>query len=413
MGLLLSIGGIGQIYLSLRKTMLSVKNLDFRGKRVFLRVDFNVPLDDEGNIRDDTRIKAALHTLNYLLDQEARVVIASHLGRPKGKFNPKLSLKPVAKRLAELISREVILAPDVIGDEVEKLKRELDENQVLLLENLRFHAEERANDPDFSRRLAHDIDYYVNDAFGACHRSHASVVAITQYVDKAVAGFLVQKEVDYLSKAVHSPEKPYIAILGGAKVSDKIPVIENLLNKADDLLIGGAMAYTFFRAQGFDVGRSLVEEDIKNTALEVLKNAEEKGSRFYLPTDHVVASKPDPEAETQTLDSFPIPSDLMALDIGPKTIEKYKEIIATAKTIFWNGPMGVFEFEKFSQGTMRIAEAVADAQALSIIGGGDSVAAVYKAGVSEKISHISTGGGASLEFIANEILPGIEALSEK
>lgn len=393
--------------------MLSVKNLDFRGKRVFLRVDFNVPLDDEGNIRDDTRIKAALPTLNYLLDQEAKVVIASHLGRPKGKFNPKLSLKPVAKRLAELISREVILAPDVIGDKVDKLKRELDENQVLLLENLRFHAEERANDPDFSRRLAHDIDYYVNDAFGACHRSHASVVAITQYVDKAVAGFLVQKEVDYLSKAVHSPEKPYIAILGGAKVLDKIPVIENLLNKADDLLIGGAMAYTFFRAQGFDVGRSLVEEDIKNTALEVLKNAEEKGSRFYLPTDHVVASKPDPEAETQTLDSFPIPSDLMALDIGPKTIEKYKEIIATAKTIFWNGPMGVFEFEKFSQGTMRIAEAVADAQALSIIGGGDSVAAVYKAGVSEKISHISTGGGASLEFIANEILPGIEALSEK
>lgn len=393
--------------------MLSVKDLDFRGKRVFLRVDFNVPLDDEGNIRDDTRIKAALPTLNYLLDQEAKVVIASHLGRPKGKFNPKLSLKPVAKRLAELISREVILAPDVIGDEVDKLKRELDENHVLLLENLRFHAEERANDPDFSRKLAHDIEYYVNDAFGACHRSHASVVAITQYVDKAVAGFLVQKEVDYLSKAVHSPEKPYIAILGGAKVSDKIPVIENLLNKADDLLIGGAMAYTFFRAQGFDVGRSLIEEDIKNTALEVLKNAEEKGSRFYLPTDHVVASKPDPEAEIQTLDSFPIPSDLMALDIGPKTIEKYKEIIARAKTIFWNGPMGVFEIDKFSQGTMQIAEAIADAQALSIIGGGDSVAAVYKAGVSEKISHISTGGGASLEFIANETLPGIEVLSEK
>lgn len=393
--------------------MLSVKDLDLKGKKVFLRVDFNVPLDEEGRIRDDTRIKAGLPTLNYLLKQEAKVVIASHLGRPKGKYVPQLSLRPVAKRLAELIPKDVILAPDVVGDEVDKLKRELDENQVLLLENLRFHAEERDNDPDFARKLAQDIDYYVNDAFGACHRSHASVVTIAQYVDKSAAGFLVQKEVEYLSRAVHSPEKPYIAILGGAKVSDKIPVIENLLNKADDLLIGGAMAYTFFLAQGFDVGRSLVEEGIKDMALKVLKNATEKGTRFNLPSDHVVASKPDPEVDTQILDSFPIPSDLMALDIGPKTIDQYAQIIARAKTIFWNGPMGVFEIEKFSQGTMKIAEAVADAQALSIIGGGDSVAAVYKAGVSEKISHISTGGGASLEFIANETLPGIEALSEK
>ncbi len=393
--------------------MLSVKDLDLSGKKVFLRVDFNVPLDEEGHIRDDTRIKAALPTLNYLLEQGAKVVIASHLGRPKGKFVPQLSLKPVAKRLAELIPKDVILAPGVIGGEVDKLKREIEEDQVLLLENLRFHAEERANDPDFARQLAIDIDYYVNDAFGACHRSHASVVAIAQYVDKAAAGFLVQREVEYLSRAVHSPEKPYIAILGGAKVSDKIPVIENLLNKADDLLIGGAMAYTFFLAQGVGVGRSLVEEDIKDTALKVLKNAEEKGTCFYLPSDHIVASKPDPEAEIKTLDSFPIPSDLMALDIGPKTIDQYTAIITKAKTIFWNGPMGVFEIEKFSQGTMKIAEAVADAQALSIIGGGDSVAAVYKAGVSEKISHISTGGGASLEFIAYGTLPGIEALSEK
>lgn len=393
--------------------MLSLNDLDFRTKRVFLRVDFNVPLDEEGQIRDDTRIKAALPTLNYLLEKKAKVIVASHLGRPKGKYNPKLSLNPVAKRLSELISTDVILAPDVFGDEVDKLKKDLSENQVLLLENLRFHAEETENDPDFARKLARQIDYYVNDAFGACHRSHASVVAITQYVNKSAAGFLVKKEVDYLRKAIHSPQKPYIAILGGAKVSDKIPVIENLLNKADDLLIGGAMAYTFFRAQGYDVGCSLVEEDKKDLALRVLKNAEEKKKNFYLPSDHVVAPEADPEAKTQTLDSFPIPSNLMALDIGPKTVEKYIEIIAKAKTIFWNGPMGVFEIEKFSQGTMRIAGAVANAEALSIVGGGDSAAAVYKAGISEKISHISTGGGASLEFIANETLPGIEALTEK
>jgi len=393
--------------------MLSLKDLDFKGKRVFLRVDFNVPLDEEGNIRDDTRIKAALPTLNYLLEQNSKIIIASHLGRPKGKYNPKLSLKPVAKRLSELISKEVILAPNVFGDEVDRLKKELKKNQVLLLENLRFHAEETANDPDFARKLACEIDYYVNDAFGACHRSHASVVAITQYVKRSAAGFLVKKEVDYLSKAIHSPKKPYIAILGGAKVSDKIPVIENLLNKADDILIGGAMAYTFFRAQGYDVGHSLVEEDKKDLALKVFETAKEKQINFHLPSDYIVAPEAAPDAKAQTLDSFPIPSDLMALDIGPKTVEKYIEIITKAKTIFWNGPMGVFEIEKFSQGTKKIAIAIANTEALSIIGGGDSVAAVYKAGISEKISFISTGGGASLEFIANETLPGIEALTEK
>lgn len=393
--------------------MLSLKDLDFKGKRVFLRVDFNVPLDEEGNIRDDTRIKAALPTLNYLLEQNSKIIIASHLGRPKGKYNPKLSLKPVAKRLSELISKEVILAPNVFGDEVDRLKKELKKNQVLLLENLRFHAEETDNDPDFARKLAYEIDYYVNDAFGACHRSHASVVAITQYVKISAAGFLVKKEVDYLSKAIHSPQKPYIAILGGAKVSDKIPVIENLLNKADDILIGGAMAYTFFRAQGYDVGHSLVEEDKKDLALIVFETAKEKQINFYLPSDHIVAHEAASDAKAQTLNSFPIPSDLMALDIGPKTVEKYTEIITKAKTIFWNGPMGVFEIEKFSQGTKKIAIAIANTEALSIIGGGDSVAAVYKAGISEKISFISTGGGASLEFIANETLPGIEALTEK
>jgi len=392
--------------------MLSVKDLDLPGKRVFLRVDFNVPLDEEGKIRDDTRIKAALPTLNHLLEQKAKVIAASHLGRPKGKYDPKLSLKPVAERLSELIHRDVILAPDVIGDEVLKLKKDLKEGQVLFLENLRFHPEEKANDSSFAQLLAQEVDYYVNDAFGACHRAHASVVAITQHTEKSAAGFLVKKEVEYLSKAVHSPQKPYVAILGGAKISDKIPVIENLLNKADSILIGGAMAYTFFKAQGFDVGRSLVEEDKIDLSLKIINNAKEKKVNFYLPTDHIVANAIEPEAESQTMDSFPIPSDLMGLDIGPKTVETYTEIIAQAQTIFWNGPMGVFEIDKFSQGTMKIAEAVADSEALSIVGGGDSVAAVYKAGISEKISHISTGGGASLEFIANETLPGIEALTE-
>lgn len=402
-----------QIHLQVSGVMVSVKDLDLEGKKVFLRVDFNVPLDGEENIRDDTRIKAALPTIKYLLERKAKLVVASHLGRPKGKFDPKLSLRPVARRLSELIGQEVILAPDAVGDEVEKIKVQLDENKVILLENLRFHEGEKANDPEYARQLAQGIDYYVNDAFGACHRAHASVVGITHYVKKSAAGFLVKKEVNYLSKAVHSPQKPYIAILGGAKVSDKIPVMENLLNKSDAILIGGAMAYTFFRAQGFDVGRSLVEEDKKELALKVIESAKEKGADFYLPSDHVVASKADPEARTQILDSLPIPSDLMGLDIGPKTVENYTQIIAKAKTIFWNGPMGVFEIDKFAEGTTKIAEAVADSSALSIIGGGDSAAAVYKAGVSDKISHISTGGGASLEFIANETLPGIEALSEK
>ena len=393
--------------------MLFLQNLDFEGKNVFVRVDFNVPLDEEGNIRDDIRIKAALPTINYLFEQKARVIIASHLGRPKGKFIPEFSLKPVFKRLSELIPQEVILAPDVIGNEVIKLKKELKENQILLLENLRFHPEETANDSTFAQRLAQEVDYYVNDAFGACHRAHASVVAITQYVKKSVAGFLVKKEIDYLSKAVHSPQKPYTVILGGVKVSDKIHVIENLLKKADAILIGGAMAYTFFKAQGFDVGRSLVEEDKIDLARLLLNRAQEEKVNFLLPSDHIVAAGADPGAEPKTVDSFPLPSDLMGLDIGPKTVEKYSDILARARTIFWNGPMGVYEIDTFSQGTKKIAEAVANSEAFSIVGGGDSVAAVYKSGVSDKISHISTGGGASLEFIANETLPGIEALTEK
>jgi len=392
--------------------MLKLSDLDPREKTVFLRVDFNVPLDKNLKITSDARIKAALPTLNYLLEQGAKVIAATHLGRPKGQILPQFSLKPVAERLARRLSREVILAPDVIGTRVDKLKSDLLNGQILLLENLRFYTEETSNDPDFARELAKEIDYYVNDAFGTCHRAHASVVAITEFVKKAAAGFLVEKEVKSLNKIIHTPEKPLVAILGGAKVSDKIPVIENLLTKADDILIGGAMAYTFFAAQGHGVGQSLVEKDKFELANQIQIKAREKGVNFQLPQDHIVAESMDENATVQILDSFPIPSELMALDIGPKTVKAYSDIIRRAKTILWNGPMGVFEIDSFARGTNQIAKAVASSESLSIIGGGDSVSAVYKAGVSEHISHISTGGGASLEYIANESLPGIEVLSE-
>jgi phosphoglycerate kinase len=372
--------------------MKRLEDIQFAGKMVFLRVDFNVPLDDKGDIRDDTRIRAALPTINYLLSQSAKLVIASHLGRPKGQFNPKLSLKPVAERLSQLIGREVKLAPGIIGDEVESLKKDLKEGQALLLENVRFQAGETANDAAFAQKLAQGIDVYVNDAFGTCHRAHASVVAIAQYVREKAAGYLLEKEIDYLSRAVRRPEKPYVAILGGAKVSDKMPVIESLLNKADHILIGGAMAYTFFKAQGLGVGKSLVEEELKDKALEILDKARESKVDFVLPLDHLLATAVDKEAATEVASTFPFPADKMAVDIGPQTIKKYAGIIATAKTIFWNGPLGVFEIDKFSQGTVKIAEAVVQARALSIVG------------------HISTGGGASLEYLAKGTLPGIEAL---
>jgi len=391
--------------------MKRLEDIAFAGRTVFLRVDFNVPLDDQGGIRDDTRIRASLPTINYLLIRKARLVIASHLGRPKGKVDPKLSLRPVAKRLGELIGREVMLAPAVVGDEVERLKKGLgDGPAALLLENVRFEALETANDPGFAQRLALGIDVYVNDAFGACHRAHASIVAITQFVREKAAGYLLQKEVEYLSRAVHSPEKPYVAILGGAKVSDKIPVIQNLLGKADHILIGGAMAYTFFKAQGYDVGQSLVEEDKKELALEILKKAQAGKVDFVLPSDHLLATAVDKDAATEIASSFPFPADRMAVDIGPKTADQYAAIIAKAKMIVWNGPLGVFEIDKFAQGTMRIAAAVAAAKATTIVGGGDSIAALEKAGVSRKITHISTGGGASLEYLAFGTLPGIEAL---
>ena len=392
--------------------MLQLKDLDLEGKTVFLRVDFNVFLDEEGQIRDDTRIRAALPTLNYLLEQKTKVITASHLGRPKGQFNPKLSMKSVAQRLAELITEDVVLAPDVIGKDVDTLKEDLRVRQVLVLENLRFYEGENNNDPEFAQNLAEGIDYFVNDAFGACHRAHASIVGIPLYVKKSAAGLLVIEELEYLNHALYSPQKPYTAIVGGAKVSDKIPILENLLNKSDNILIGGAMAYTFFAALGYDVGRSLVEEDKKDLALKILNKVKDNNTNFQLPLDHIVATEIALGKETKTVDDFPIPSDMMGLDIGPKTIQAYGAVIAQAKTIMWNGPMGVFEIEEFSQGTTKIAEAVADSSALSIIGGGDLVDAVTKAGVSDRISHISTGGGASLEYIANETLPGLEALSE-
>jgi phosphoglycerate kinase len=389
-----------------------ITDLDVKGKLVFLRVDFNVPLDEKGAIRDDTRIRASLPTIQYLLGHGARLVIASHLGRPKGKPDPKMSLRPAAQRLAELVPNKIIMAPDVVGNEVDRLKQGLKEGEALVLENVRFYKEEEANDPGFSRRLAEGIDIFVNDAFGSSHRAHASVVGIADFVKVKAAGFLMKKEVDYLRKAVHSPEKPYVAIMGGAKVSDKIEIIESLLNKADHILIGGAMTYTFLKAQGFGVGKSLAEDDQKATALAILAKAAEKKVDFLLPLDHVLAAAADAGAATRTVDTLPFPEDMMGVDIGPRTVEAYSRIIKNARTIFWNGPMGIFEIEPFATGTVKVAQAVAASGAVSIVGGGDSIAAVKKAGVMDKISHISTGGGASLEYIAYESLPGLDALEK-
>ncbi len=393
--------------------MQSLPSLEVRGRTVFVRVDFNVPLDEGGNVRDDTRIKASLPTLAYLLDHGARVVACSHLGRPKGKPDPKLSLKPVADRLSKLLGRPVKFAGAVIGPAVDSLKSGLRAGEVLMLENVRFQAEETANDEAFAGQLARGIDIYVNDAFGSCHRAHASVEAIAHQVKTCAAGFLLEKEVEYLGRAVRSPQKPYTAILGGAKVSDKIPVIDNLINKADDILIGGAMAYTFFKAQGRGVGRSLVEEDKKEMALAILNKAKDKKIDFLLPLDHVLATAANAAKADETVESFPLPADLMAVDIGPKTVAAYSQVISRAKTIFWNGPLGVFEVPAFSQGTTAIARAIAQSKATSIVGGGDSLAALAQAGLSDRITHISTGGGASLEFLAYETLPGLEALGWK
>ncbi len=398
---------------------LSIQDLNLQGQRVFMRVDFNVPLSPDGHVTDDTRIRETLPTIEYALHKGAQLILASHLGRPKGKPNPRMSLKPAAEKLRMLLdermgrSVNVGFAPDCIGIAAEEMASKLGNGHTLLLENLRFHAEEEANDEAFSRALASLADVYVNDAFGSAHRAHASTAGITKFVSKSAAGLLMQKELEYLGKATTNPEKPFIAIIGGAKVSDKIDVIRNLLGKVDALLIGGAMAYTFLKAQGKKVGKSLVEEDKVGLAKELIAEAQAKKVRFHLPLDHVIAEKIDADAQHQTVSTDAgIPDGKMGLDIGPETIADFGKEIAAAKTIVWNGPMGVFEVSPFAKGTMKIAEMVAaNRKATSIVGGGDSVAAVHQSGVADKISHISTGGGAFLEFLEGKKLPGVEALT--
>ncbi len=391
---------------------LTVKDLEVNGKRVFVRVDFNVPIDENRQITDDTRIRAALPTIKYLVSEGAKVILASHFGRPKGQVNPKYSLAPVVTRLSELLGQEVAMASDCIGPEVLAQVNALEKGQVILLENVRFHPEEEKNEPSFAKQLADLADIFVNDAFGAAHRAHASTEGVAHYIP-AAAGFLMEKEVGIMGKALQNPERPFVAIIGGAKVSDKIAVIENLLTKVDALIIGGGMANTFLKAQGYEVGKSLVEEDKIGLAKELIAKAKEQGVNLLLPIDVVAAKefKADAQHRTALVDS--IESEEMALDIGPTAAEKFAETIKTAKTVVWNGPMGVFEMEAFAGGTEKVAQAVADCQGTTIVGGGDSVAAVEKMGVAARMTHISTGGGASLEFLEGKALPGVTALKNK
>ncbi len=401
---------------------LTLRDIDLANKRVFVRVDFNVPLTEDGStITDDTRIVATLPTLQYLLQHKAKVILASHLGRPKGKPNPKYSLRPIVDRLRQLLDHElgakvnVAFAPDCIGDVAKEMARQLESGQVLLLENLRFYAEEEANDAEFAKKLASLADVYVNDAFGAAHRAHASTEGITHFLKPAVAGLLMEKEITYLGKALTAPEHPFVAIIGGSKISGKIDVIDNLLDKVDTLVIVGGMAYTFQRALGVTTGKSLVEEDKIDVAREALAKAKSKGVELLLPVDNILADKFAPDAKTQEWDcAKDFPADWQGLDIGPRSIAAIEAVVAKAKTIVWNGPAGVFEFPRFAVGTNAIAQAVAaNSAATSIIGGGDSVSAINQAGVADKITHISTGGGASLEFLEGKKLPGVEALTDK
>ena len=391
----------------------TIRDIEVAGKKVLVRCDFNVPLDSEtGKITDNRRIRAALPTINYLLDNNAKVILCSHLGRPKGEVNPKYSLKPVAEELSKLLNKKVTLAKDVIGEDAEKLTSNMGNGDIILLENVRFHKEEEKNDPEFAKKLASFAEIYVNDAFGTAHRAHSSTAGVADYLP-AVSGFLIEKELEFLGKALENPERPFVAILGGAKVSDKIGVIENLLEKVDTLIIGGGMAYTFYKALGHDIGTSICEEDKIDLAKTILEKAKQKNVKLLLPLDNHVSSEYSNDGEDKFVDKEEIPDGFMGLDIGPKTIEAFKEAIKTAKTVLWNGPLGVTEFPKFAEGTRAIANALAQSQAVTIIGGGDSAAAIEKMGLADKMTHISTGGGASLEFLEGKVLPGIDCLNDK
>jgi len=392
---------------------MSIKDIDVRGKKALVRCDFNVPLNDKNRITDETRITAALPTIEYLMSNGAKLILCSHLGRPKGKFDPKYSLKPVAERLSQLLGKEIPLASDVIGESAKGLAANLKDGDAMLLENLRFHAEEEKNNPEFAKQLADLADIYVNDAFGTAHRAHASTEGVTHFLKPSVAGFLIQKELDIMGKALENPDKPFVAILGGKKVSDKIGVINNLLEKVDVLLIGGGMAYTFQKALGGNVGNSIVEEDKLDLARELLGKAAKLGVRMMLPIDNEAADKFSNDAMHITVHSHDIPDGFEGLDIGPKTRIVFAAEISRAKTVVWNGPMGVFEFDNFAMGTREIAKAVANCGGTTIIGGGDSVAAIEQMGFANKITHISTGGGASLEFLEGIELPGVTALTDR
>jgi phosphoglycerate kinase len=390
----------------------SIRDTDVKGKRVFCRVDFNVPMSN-GEVTDDTRIRAALPTIQLLIEKGAKVILASHLGRPKGEAVEELRLDPVAKRLSDLLNQSVLKTDEVYGEEPKKAIEQLDDGGVLLLENVRFEAGEEKNDAELAKQMAELADVYVNDAFGAAHRAHASTEGIAQHLP-AVAGLLMEKELEVLGKAMAEPERPFTAIIGGAKVKDKIGVIDNLLDKVDNLIIGGGLAYTFIKAKGHEIGESLLEEDKIDLAKQFMEKAEKKGVNFYMPIDGVIADKFGEDADTKVVDITEIPSDWQALDIGPKTLETYRDVVQNSKLVIWNGPMGVFELEKFAKGTKGVAEALADAsETYTVIGGGDSAAAVEKFGFADKMDHISTGGGASLEFIEGKDLPGVVALNDK
>ncbi|NOR50331.1 MAG: phosphoglycerate kinase [Desulfuromonadales bacterium] len=391
---------------------LSIRDIDVQDKRVFCRVDFNVPLDSNNRVSDDTRVKASMPTIRHIINNGGRLILASHLGRPKNGPEAKFSLTSVAPCLSQYLGKPVKMAPDCIGSDVTRMVKQMQTGDVLLLENVRFHAGETRNDPEFAKALAANADIYVNNAFGTAHRAHASTEGVTHYLQPAVAGFLLEKEIKYLGQALAYPDHPFAAIIGGAKVSDKIAVIESLIEKVDTLIIGGGMAYTFLRAKGRPVGKSLVEEDRVELAKELLQKAADKGLTLLLPQDHVVAEEFSPDARHMVCNDANFPADWMALDIGPATIATYTGALQNARMVVWNGPMGVFEFDAFARGTMAIAETLAESKARTIVGGGDSVAAVKKAGVESKMTHISTGGGASLEFLEGKNLPGIAALTD-